>query len=167
MGEIHGVVRAKKPQKLPVVLTQKEVQALLRGLAHMHWLIACLQYGSGLRLMESIRLRIKDLDFYRRAIYVRNGKGGKDRFVTLAEELIIPLQRHLQSVRTIHERDLEEGYGRVYLPYALERKYPKAPEEWAWLYAKPIYNVLRVAIHFAIMPHPGHGGRFSVDGIYT
>ena len=137
LGDIHGVVRAKKPQKLPVVLTQKEVQALLRGLAHVHWLIACLQYGSGLRLMESIRLRVKDLDFNRRAIYVRDGKGGKDRVVTLAEELIVPLQRHLQSVRTIHERDLEEGFGRVYLPYALERKYPKAPEEWAWQYVFP------------------------------
>jgi len=100
--------------------------------------------------MESIRLRVKDLDFNRRVIYVRDGKGGKDRVVTLAEELIVPLQRHLQSVRTIHERDLEEGYGRVYPAYALERKYPKAPEEWAWLYAKPIYNALRVAIHFAI-----------------
>ena len=137
LGEIHGVVRAKKPQKLPVVLTQKEVQAVLRGLAHMHWLVACLQYGSGLRLMESVRLRVKDLDFNHRSIYVRDGKGGKDRVVTLAEELIVPLQRHLQSVRTIHERDLEEGFGRVYLPYALERKYPKAPGEWAWQYVFP------------------------------
>ena len=84
LGEIHGVVRAKKPQKLPVVLTHKEVQAILRGLVHMHWLIACLQYGSGLRLMESIRLRVKDLGFSRRAIYVRDGKGGKDRVVILA-----------------------------------------------------------------------------------
>jgi integron integrase len=137
LGEMLGVVRARKPQRLPVVLTQQEVQAVLRGLTHTHWLVACLQYGSGLRLMESVRLRVKDLDYNRCAIYVRDGKGGKDRVVTLAEELIVPLRRHLQSVRTIHERDLNEGYGKVYLPYALERKYPNASSEWGWQYVFP------------------------------
>ena len=137
LGDIQGVVRAKKPQRLPVVLTQEEIQRVLGGLSHVYWLIACLQYGSGLRLMESVRLRVMDLDFTRCAIYVRNGKGTKDRIVTLAEELIVPLQRHLQTVKSIHERDLNQGFGRVYLPYALARKYRHAPLQWEWQYVFP------------------------------
>ncbi|MFI0458991.1 MAG: integron integrase [Candidatus Thiodiazotropha endolucinida] len=137
LKDIHGLVRAKKPQKLPVVLTQIEVAKVLSKLNGVHWPIACLQYGSGLRLIESVRLRVMDIDFDRRAIFVRNGKGGKDRVVTLADEVIKPIQRHLETVITLHERDLQEGFGRVYLPHALARKYPTADREWKWQYIFP------------------------------
>ncbi len=121
LADIHGVVRAKREKRLPVVLTQIEVRRLLQNLDGIHWLIACLLYGSGLRLMESLRLRVKDLDFDRRAIYVRSGKGGKDRVVTLPDDLITPLRRHLATVKNVHEKDLSDGCGEVYLPYALVR----------------------------------------------
>ncbi len=134
---IHGLVRAKKSQKIPIVLTQDEVAKILSQLKGVYWLVGCLQYGSGLRLIESMRLRMMDLDFDHQAIYVRNGKGGKDRVVTLANELIIPLQRHLENVRTIFERDVADGFGRVYLPHALARKYPNAEREWKWQYVFP------------------------------
>ena len=137
LQEINGVVRAKKPQRLPVVLTRDEVSRILSRLKGQYWLIACLQYGSGLRLIESVRLRVMDLDFEHRAVYVRNGKGGKDRVVTLADELISPLRRHLEVVRTQHERDLAEGFGAVYLPHALAKKYPNAEREWKWQYLFP------------------------------
>ena len=141
LGDINGVVRAKKPQRLPVVLSCEEVRQVLDHIQGVHWLIACLLYGSGLRLMEAVRLRVQDLDFNQCAIYVRNGKGGKDRMVTLASELIVPIQRHLETVRTLHERDLSQGYGEVYLPYALARKYPNAPSVWGWQYVFPSKNL--------------------------
>jgi len=134
LGECAGIVRAKRPQRVPVVLTPAEVSDLLRELKGVYWLIACLQYGSGLRLLESVRLRIKDLDFDHRAILVRDGKGGKDRVVTLPDELVVPLERHLANRRTGFERDCAQGVGTVYLPYALARKYKNAPSEWAWQY---------------------------------
>ena len=134
---IPGISYAKRPKKLPVVLTREEVAKLLSQLEGAQWLVACLLYGSGLRLIESLRLRVMDLDFPRRAIVVRNGKGAKDRVVTLADELVLPLQRHLQNVKTRHERDLEAGFGCVYLPYALGRKYPNACREWGWQYVFP------------------------------
>ncbi|MEJ2453534.1 MAG: integron integrase [Candidatus Thiodiazotropha sp.] len=137
LQEIHGVVRAKKPQRLPVILTRDEVARVLSRLQGQYWLIACLQYGSGLRLIESVRLRVMDLEFEHRAVYVRNGKGGKDRVVTLADELITPLRRHLEVVRTQHERDLSDGFGTVYLPHALAKKYPNAEREWKWQYLFP------------------------------
>ena len=137
MGEITGIVRPKKKQKIPVVLSQVEVRDLLSKLEGLHWLVACLLYGSGLRLMEGIRLRVKDIDFDRLSITVKNGKGGKDRVVTLARELVVPLQRHLESVKTTHERDIATGFGRVYLPYALERKNPNASVSWGWQYVFP------------------------------
>ncbi len=137
LGEIHGIIRSKRNEKIPVVLSELEVTHLLSNLEGIHWLVACMLYGSGLRLMECIRLRVKDLDFNRLSITVRQGKGGKDRVVTLAKHLVIPLKRHLESVKTTHERDITEGYGRVYLPYALERKYPKAAADWGWQYVFP------------------------------
>ncbi|MEE9355819.1 MAG: integron integrase [Methylococcaceae bacterium] len=137
LEDINGVVRAKKPQKLPVVLTQDEIRQVLKHLNGIHWFAACLMYGSGLRLMECVRLRVKDLDYPHKALVDRDGKGGKDRVVTLPDELIQPLQRHLESVKTTHEKDLGDGFGAVYLPYALERKYPKAPCEWGWQYVFP------------------------------
>lgn len=137
LGEMPGVVRARKKERIPVVLTQHEVANLLSKLEGIHWLVACILYGSGLRLMEGIRLRVKDIDFDRLSITVRSGKGNKDRVVTLAKELIIPLQRHLESVKTTHERDVMEGYGSVYMPFALERKYPSAATSWGWQYVFP------------------------------
>jgi len=137
LQHIQGVTRAKKPQHIPVVLTRGEVANVLSHMEGRYWLIACLLYGSGLRLIESVRLRVMDLDFDRQAIFVRNGKGAKDRVVTLASELIEPLMRHLETVRTTHERDLAAGFGEVYLPYALERKSPNANREWKWQYVFP------------------------------
>jgi integron integrase len=134
LGECTGIVRAKRRPRLPVVLTPAEVAAVLGRLKGQYWLIACLQYGSGLRLMESVRVRVKDLDFSHHAIYVRDGKGGKDRVVTLPDELVEPLQRQLETRKTTFERDLTEGFGTVFLPFALARKYPNAESEWGWQY---------------------------------
>jgi len=119
------------------VLSQPEVASLLAGLEGVHWLAGCLLYGSGLRLMECIRLRVKDIDFDRLSVTVIGGKGGKDRVVTLAKELVVPLNRQLEYTKMTHERDIAEGYGRVYLPYALERKYPNASTSWGWQYIFP------------------------------
>ena len=132
LGECTGIVRAKRLQRIPVVLTPAEVAVILRELKGAHWLIACLQYGSGLRLLESVRIRVKDLDFNHRAILVRDGKGGKVRVVTLPDQLVVPLKRHLENRRTTFERDGAQGVGSVYLPHALVRKYPNAPSQWAW-----------------------------------
>lgn len=137
LGKIQGAIRAKKPQRLPVVLTAGEVRGVLQQLSGTYWLVACLLYGSGLRLMEAMRLRVKDLDFDHRAILVRQGKGAKDRVVTLPDGLIDPLKQHLGHVRMLHDKDLADGFGAVYLPYALERKYPNAPREWHWQYLFP------------------------------
>ncbi len=132
LGQLAGIVRAKRAPRIPVVLTREEVRAMLAQLHGQYGLIAGLQYGSGLRLMESVRLRVKDIDFVRRAICVRSGKGGKDRVVTLADPLVAPLRLHLECRRTTFERDREAGYGTVELPYALARKYPDAERSWAW-----------------------------------
>jgi integron integrase len=137
LGEITGAVRAKRPTRLPVVLSQDEVRSILAELRGVQWLVACLQYGSGLRLMESLRLRVKDLEFDRLAVYVRSGKGGKDRIVTLSDALIEPLQRHLATRRTLFEQDAAQGFGTVYLPNALARKYPQAAQSWKWQYVFP------------------------------
>ena len=130
-------VRAKKQKKLPVVLTTDEVRTLLKHLNGTHWLAACLMYGSGLRLMECVRLRVMNLDFNHRAIYIINGKGAKDRIVTLPDDLMTPLTRHLESVKSAHEKDLADGFGSVYLPNALNRKHLNAPKEWGWQYLFP------------------------------
>ena len=156
LGEISEVVRAKKPQRLPVVLTRDEVRQLLQHLDGNHWLAACLMYGSGLRLMECIRLRVKDLDFDHRAIFVRDGKGAKDRVVTLPDELIPVLRRHLEAVCNIHRKDLADGVGTVFLPHALERKYPHAPAEWGWQYVFP-------ATKRSVDPRSGMERRHHID----
>ena len=130
-------LRAKKPKRLPTVLTKDEVRRVLDHLSSTHQLMARLLYGSGLRLMECLRLRVKDLDFAQRAIIVRDGKGEKDRVTMLPESLVAPLQDHLRSVERLHEEDLARGFGAVYLPYALERKYPNANREWIWQYVFP------------------------------
>jgi integron integrase len=137
LGEVGGVVRASKPKKLAVVMTQTEVGRVLAALSGQYRLIACLQYGSGLRLMESVRLRVKDLDFAHRAVIVRHGKGGRDRVVTLPDELLEPLRRQLAHRRNLFEQDLAAGVGSVHLPNALARKYPGVAREWGWQYVFP------------------------------
>jgi integron integrase len=138
--ELEGpieAIRARRPKRLPTVLTKEEVSRLLSCLSGTHQLMAKLLYGSGLRLMECVRLRVKDLDFANRAIIVRDAKGMKDRVTVLPESLVQPLQEHLQGVKRLHEEDLARGYGSVYLPYALARKYPNADKEWIWQYVFP------------------------------
>jgi len=128
---------AKKPKRLPLVFTRNEVQAILQQLEGTKWLMATLLYGSGLRLMECIRLRIKDIDFDNRQTFVRSGKGEKDRVTLLPESLIRPLQTHIHRLRALHETDLKEGYGAVHLPYAIQKKYPHANCEFSWQYLFP------------------------------
>jgi integron integrase len=135
IGWLDQVERAKKPAKLPVVLSRDEVRRLLRELAGTARLMAGLLYGSGLRLMECVRLRVKDIDFAYAQITVRDAKGGKDRVTMLPVELVDSLQKHLTKTRAQHEQDLEDGYGSVYLPFAMERKFPNAQREWIWQYA--------------------------------
>lgn len=132
LEEIKQIKRASGKQKLPVVLDQNEIRRLLENLNHPHWLLAALMYGSGLRLMEALRLRVKDLDFTYRAIRVVQGKGGKDRVVTLPDNLINHLKKQVEYARLLHEKDLEDGFGKTILPYALERKYPNASGSFHW-----------------------------------
>jgi integron integrase len=129
---LDEIVRAKKPAQLPTVLTMDEVAALLGELRGEHWLIGGLLYGSGLRLMECLRLRVKDVDFPQRQIVVRAGKGAKDRVTLLAQSITPALELHLDRRRAQHRRDCANGSGEVYLPFALRTKYPHAAREWAW-----------------------------------
>lgn len=137
VGDLKGVIRARRGARVPVVMTRAEVQAVLAELAGDKWLIASILYGSGLRLMDCLRLRVKDVDFSRRQLTVHDGKGAKDRVTILPDSLRIPLQDHLQLVRATHERDLADGWGRVVLPQALERKYLNAPGDWRWQWVFP------------------------------
>jgi integron integrase len=137
LDRIEGVVRARRPKRLPVVLTVDEVSGVMLHLSGDKWLIAMLLYGGGLRLLESLRLRVKDLDFERGEITVREGKGDKDRVTMMPNAVICPLQKHLQRVQVIHQQDVADGYGRVELPHALARKYPNANREWCWQFAFP------------------------------
>ncbi|HEY0586594.1 MAG TPA: integron integrase [Pseudoduganella sp.] len=134
---LKDVVAAKQPQRLPTVLTVDETRSLLSHMKSETWLVASLLYGSGLRLMEACRLRVLDIDFNMRQITVRNGKGAKDRVTMLPEALVVPLKSHLELVRLQHQRDCEQGGGEVYLPFALDRKYPAAAREWKWQYVFP------------------------------
>jgi integron integrase len=137
IGELQEIVRAPKSVRLPVVLTKDEVAAVLAELNGDVGIIASLLYGSGLRLMECLRLRVQDIDFTRNEIVVRNGKGAKDRVTCLPQSVSTRLQRHLEKVRAIHQKDLTEGWGRVELPSALSRKYPNAAAEWGWQWVFP------------------------------
>ena len=134
---LGDVVRAKRPERLPVVLTREEVRAVLARLDDSPRLVATLLYGTGMRLMECLRLRVKDVDFGLNQILVRDGKGMKDRLTMLPAALRQPLQRHLAAVRALHEADLREGFGAVYLPDALARKYPSAAKWWGWQWVFP------------------------------
>jgi integron integrase len=138
--DLEGVVRARAKKRLPVVLTEAEVRAVRQTLEGDPALVVGLLYGSGLRLMEALRLRVQDLDFERRELTVRDGKGGKDRRTLLPQSQCEPLKQHLQHVRRLHQQDLAAGWGAVILPNALARKYPHADREWGWQWVFPQRN---------------------------
>ncbi len=137
---LEGVIRAKRSQRLPVVLTREEVASVLAQLDGTLWLVSSLLYGSGMRLMEVLRLRVKDVEFSRLEILIRDGKGHKDRVTMLPSKLVAPLQLHLERVKQLHRQDLLEGYGKANLPHALARKYPNAAAEWGWQFVFPSIN---------------------------
>ena len=130
-------VRAKKMRRPPIVLTKDEVKRVLNNMKGTHLLMARLLYGGGLRLMECVRLRIQNLDFAKSKIYVNAAKGGKDRITLFPHIIHDEMRDHIEKVRQLHDQDLEEGYGEVYMPFALERKYPKAAKEFGWQYVFP------------------------------
>jgi len=134
---LDGVTRAKRPVRRPVVLTHEEASRLLAQLTGTKWLMASLLYGAGLRQIEVLTLRVKDVDFAYRQVTVRNGKGGKDRVTMLPEQVVSPLQAHLGRVRALHQRDLAAGVGEVWLPDALARKYRGAARHWGWQFVFP------------------------------
>ena len=138
---LDNVTQAKTPKRLPVVLTVSEVQSLLLRLTGTHSLISNLLYGGGLRLMEAVRLRVKDVDFARHEILIREGKGFKDRVTMLPEAVVAPLKAHLVNVKALHDEDLARGDGEVYLPFALDKKYPNAARDWGWQYVFPSKNL--------------------------
>ena len=139
LGQLSSVTWARRKQRMPEVMTRDEVKRVLAALVDkpQKWLIACLLYGCGLRLSEALRLRVKDVDFGQGIISIRDAKGNKDRIVPLPKRLVAPLQAQLSSAKQIHAIDLQDGFGRVSLPYALQRKYPNADREWAWQYIFP------------------------------
>ena len=132
-----NAVRAKQPRNLPTVLTPEEVRAVIAQMTGTYRLIIQLLYGTGMRMSEALSLRIKDIDFSQHQVIVRNGKGMKDRMTMLPQSLIPDLQTHLQKVQTLHQQDLEQGYGSAWLPFALDRKYPNADRQWNWQWIFP------------------------------
>ena len=134
---LDNVESAKRPARLPVVLTKEEVRRVLASTDGVSGLVLHLLYGTGMRVLECLRLRVKDVDFGRREIVIREGKAFRDRVTMLPASIAGDLERYLPRVRMLHERDIAVGYGRVYLPYALERKYPNAAREWMWQYVFP------------------------------
>jgi len=153
---LDGVTRAKRPARVPTVLSRDEAMQLLARMDGRPWLLASLLYGSGLRLMEALRLRVKDVDFARCEIIVRDGKGGKDRHTMLPRALAEPLRREMERARQLHEADLRAGFGAVWLPQALARKYPLAPREFGWQYVFP-------AAHRSHDPRDGQERRHHFD----
>ena len=156
IGWLERIERAKRPTRLPVVLTRPEARRLFSHLDGVYRLMAGLLYGSGLRLMECVRLRIKDVDFGYLQITVREGKGGKDRVTMLPVNLATALERHFRKVKAQHEEDLARGLGRVFLPEALVRKYPNAAREWSWQYAFP-------SSRLSLDPRTGEKRRHHLD----
>lgn len=150
------MVRAKKPQRLPSVLTRAEVALVLERMEGTHGLMARLLYGTGMRLMECCRLRVKDIDFAQREILIREGKGAKDRVTRLPETLVAPLKEHLAKRRRLYDDDFAKGMAEVYLPDALARKYPKAETEWIWQYVFPSGS-------YSVDPRSGHERRHHID----
>lgn len=156
LGDLGKVIRARKPTRLPVVMTREEVKAVLSRLKGENWLMAALMYGTGMRLMECLRLRVKDIDFGSNQITIREGKGDKDRITMLPGIVRKPLVDHLERVKKIHDRDLADGYGRVVMPNAVDRKYPNAPAEWGWQFVFPQVNRW-------VNARTGQQGRHHVD----
>lgn len=153
---LGGIEMASKPPRLPVVFTREEAQAVLAQLTGIHHLLASLLYGSGLRLLECLRLRVKDVDFKRNQLIVREGKGDKDRVTMLPQRLKESLQQQLVKAKLLHEEDLREGFGAVYLPYALDVKYPNAAREWGWQYVFP-------SVRRSVDPRSGKIRRHHLD----
>lgn len=158
LGHIAEVVRAKRPKRLPTVFSRDEVRRILAALEEdepFYWLILTLLYGSGMRLMEALRLRVKDVDLDQLAITVRDGKGNKDRITMLPQRLVRPIKQQLSQARAVHERDVLEGFGEVNMPDALVRKYPGAARSWNWQYVFPSHKR-------SIDPRSGRIGRHHV-----
>ena len=155
-GDLGNTVRAKRGQKLPAVLSVEEVRQLFSGMEEPYRLITEMLYGSGMRLMELARLRVKDIDFEAGTIFVRSGKGDKDRSTILPSAVGDRLQAHLRGVRELHERDLKSGYGAVHMPDALAKKYPNAAREWAWQYVFP-------SMKLSVDPRSGRVGRHHIS----
>lgn len=153
---MDGVVRAKRPRRLPAVLAKDEVARLLAQMDGRPWLLASLLYGTGMRLMECLRLRVKDVDFARSELTVREGKGDKDRRTVLPRSLVEPLQREIERARVLHETDLHDGFGTVWLPHALARKMPRAAREFGWQYVFP-------TVRRSLDPRDGMERRHHVD----
>jgi integron integrase len=154
-GWLEGVVRARRPARLPVVLNHMEIEALLGSLHGVKWIMAMLLYGSGLRVAECLGLRVKDIDFERNEVAVHEGKGSKDRVTVLPAVVKDGLEDHLRRVRELHQRDLKGGFGRVPLPGGLARKYPNADREWGWQFVFP-------ASRICTDPLTGHQVRYHV-----
>ncbi len=153
---LDNVVRAKTPQRLPVVLTRQEVVSVLDGMSGVYGLMARLLYGTGMRLMECVRLRVKDVDFEQAEILIRDGKGAKDRVTMLPQSLVEALRAHLKIRQCLYEEDRAKGMASVYLPDALDRKYPNAAVDWAWQY---IFN----SGSYSIDPRSGAERRHHID----
>ena len=130
-------LRPQRANSIPVVLSKEEVKAVISSLTGIYKLVAQVMYGGGLRVMECMRLRVKDIDFDNHQIIIRDGKGENDRFTILPDIVIEPMRQHLQQVKITQEKDVQNGFGSVYLPFALERKYPNANKEWIWQYVFP------------------------------
>lgn len=141
IGWLDDIVRAKRYRRLPVVLSRKEVRDLLAALDGVNWMMASLLYGAGLRLLECLRLRVKDVDFAGHQLFIRAAKGNKDRSTLLPSIIENPLQKHMRVVRSLHQQDIENGFGSVYLPDALKRKYPRADREWGWQWVFPAHRI--------------------------
>ena len=153
---LDNVTRAKRPKRMPVVRTREEVHAVLDRMTGGYGLMARLLYGTGMRLMECVRLRVKDVDFGRHEILIRDGKGAKDRVTMLPQSLVLPLQSHLQQRRALFDDDMQGGKATVYMPDALARKYPNSPTEWGWQYVFPSGS-------YSIDPRSGEERRHHLD----
>jgi len=153
IGNLHDIVRAKRTHRIPVVFAKKEIDSILQHLHGSQWLICALLYGSGMRLLECHRLRVKDVDFLRKQIVVREGKGEKDRITVLPASLLPHLERQIAKVKLLHQEDKAEGYGDVYLPDAIRKKFPRAAKEFLWQYIFPASKRSMDPVSGAIQRH--------------
>lgn len=140
VGDLN-LVWAKRHKRIPVVFSREEIKALFKQMSGIYWIMAMLLYGAGLRLREVLQLRVKDVDFNYNQMIIRNTKGKEDRVVPLPQKVKEPLKEHLRKVQNLHKKDLKDGFGHVYLPDALERKYPNDAKEWIWQYVFPAHQI--------------------------